>query len=260
MVAITVAFLTPVFIMLITSLKAPSDVSSPLALPQSWEWGNYGAALEQGGYVRALLNTVFLTGTSAVLTVVLGSLAAYPLARIGRRWTRATYSFFVLGLTVPVFALITPLYLLLRQLHLLNTFPGVILIYAALNLPLAVFFYTGFLRGISTEVEEAAVIDGANVWTLFWRIVFPLLRPTTATLAIFVSLNIWNDLVVPLVFLTGEDQRTVIVAAYSYVGAYGFSPSELFPAVVLATAPLVVVFLVLQRRIVAGIASGAVKG
>ncbi len=259
-IVITVLFLLPIVLMIRMSLTAAGDTSlNPFSFPEGLRWENYGHAYRAMKYLPALLNTVGLTLVSVTLTVLAGSLAAYPLARIVRRWTKPVYLAFMAGLTIPVFVLLTPLYLLMRDLGLLNTWAGVILIYTAFNLPLAVFFYTGFLRTVPLEVEEAAVVDGAGPWRVFWCVVFPLLRPITATLAIFISLSVWNDLIVPLAFLTGQDSSTVVLAAYSFVGSYGFKPTELFPAVVLATAPLLIVFSLLQRHIIAGIASGAVK-
>jgi raffinose/stachyose/melibiose transport system permease protein len=136
-----------------------------------------------------------------------------------------------------------------------------ILVYTALNLPLAVFFFSSFLRSIPVEIEEAAVCDGASTFRVFVHVIFPLLRPVSATLAIFVTLSVWNDLVMPLILLTGAERTTVIMSAYSYIGAFGqFSPAQLFPAMVLASLPLLVVFVALQRHIIAGMVGGAVKG
>ena len=256
-----VTYLLPVVFAVITSFKPAAEArSKPLSLPSTLEFQNYADAIESMDYARALLNSTLITGTAAVLTVMLGSVAAYPLARLTRRWAKGVYFVFVTGLTIPVFVLITPLFLLMRDLGLLNTRLGVIIIYTALNLPLAVFFYTSFLRTVPTELEDAARVDGCGTMRTFWLIVFPLLRPTTATLSIFVSLSIWNDLVVPLVFLTGEENRTLVLAAFTLVGSFGFNPAELFPAVVLAMLPLAVLFALLQRQVVSGLVSGAVKG
>ena len=254
-------YLLPVLFAVVTSLKPAAEARrSPLSLPSTLEIDNYRAAIDSMHYARSLLNSVVITGAASVLTVVLGSVAAYPLARVARRWTKPVYFVFVTGLTVPVFVLITPLFLQLRDVGLLNTRVGVVLVYTAINLPLAVFFYTSFLRTVPRELEDAARVDGCGAWRTFGLIVFPLLRPTTATLSIFVSLSVWNDLVIPLVFLTGEENHTLVLAAFSLVGSYGFNPAELFPAVVLAMLPLTVLFAVLQRRVVSGLVAGAVKG
>ena len=260
-VLVCVVYLLPVIFTLTTSMKPASEArGDPFALPSSITWSNYSNAFESMNYVKSLLNSLILTLGAAVLTVVIGSLAAYPLARYSRKWTKAVYFLFGFGLTVPVFALLTPLFLLLRDLGLLDSHVGVILIYTSLNLPLAVFFYTSFLRSVPLEVEEAARIDGCGPWLTFRLITFPLLKPITATLSIFVVLGTWNDVIVPLVFFTDPSKHTIVRSALAFVGTYTFDPSQLFPAVVLAMLPLTVAFIILQRRVVEGIASGGVRG
>ena len=148
-VLVCVVYLLPVVFTLITSTKPASEArGDPFALPSRVEWSNYSEAFEAMDYMRSLFNSLSITAGASVLTVMLGSLAAYPLARYSKRWTKAVYFMFGFGLAVPVFALITPLFFLLRDLGLLNTHVGVILIYTSLNLPLAVFFYTSFLRSV----------------------------------------------------------------------------------------------------------------
>ncbi|AXX30839.1 carbohydrate ABC transporter permease [Actinosynnema pretiosum subsp. pretiosum] len=258
LVAVAVVVLSPLAFAVVASLRTDAEVAAdPLGWPSTPAWGNYGRAAEAMGYGRAVLNTLVVTGGAAVLTVLAGSLCAWALTRHVRRWTGALYQVFVAGLTVPVFVVLTPVYLLLRDLGLINTHLGAVLAHAALNLPFAVFFYCGFLRAVPVELEEAAVLDGCSTPRLFTAVVFPLLRPATATMAVFVVLAVWNDLIVSMLVLDDETLRPVTPAAYALVGPYGFEPSTLFPAVVLAAAPLVAVFLALQRHIVAGITAGA---
>lgn len=258
---LTLFMVAPIVLMVSVSLRSDRDVAAhPVAPPWPIKWHNYTAALHDMNYGRSVFNTVLITGCSAVIILITGSLCAWPMARISRRWTKAVYQLFVAGLTVPVFVMITPLYMLMRDLHLLDTFPSVILGYSALNLPFAVFFFTSFLRAVPVELEEAAAIDGAGILRTYWRIILPLLRPATATLTIFVTLAIWNDLILPLVLLTSDDKRTVTLDVYSTIGTHAYSTSQLLPAVVLGTAPLLVIFLILQRHIIAGITAGVGKG
>jgi raffinose/stachyose/melibiose transport system permease protein len=169
------------------------------------------------------------------------------------------YRIFIAGSTVPVFVLIAPLYLFLRDLGLLNSYAGIILTYTAMNLPVAIFFYTSFFRQIPIELEEAAAIDGSGPVRTFFVVLFPLLRPVTATLATFLTLGVWNDLVIPLVFVQDPTLKTVMVNAYSLVGSHTLDPSLLFPAALLGVAPLLIVFAFFQRYIVSGLTMGAVK-
>jgi raffinose/stachyose/melibiose transport system permease protein len=261
---VTFIVLLPVLMMLAFSLRTEASFAShPLGLPLHPAWGNYTSVFRGMHYLRSVGNTLLITIPAAALTVVVGSLCAWALARHVRRWTALCYALFVAGLAAPgaIFVVLTPLYLLLRDTGLLNTYQGLILVYTALNLPLAMFFFSSFLRSIPVEIEEAAVCDGASTFRVFVHVIFPLLRPVSATLAIFVTLSVWNDLVMPLILLTGAQKTTVVMSAYSYIGAFGqFSPIQLFPAMALASLPLLVVFVALQRHIIAGMVGGAVKG
>lgn len=244
----------------VTALRPAADVASdPLGLPTSITFENFANAFTKLDYARGVFNSLVILLSSLLVTVVLGALASYPLARITRSWTAWTYRFFIAGSTVPVFVLIAPLYLLMRDLGMLNSYSGIVLTYTALNLPVAIFFYTSFFRQIPVEVEEAAAIDGAGPVRTFFTILFPLLRPITATLATFLTITIWNDLLVPLVFVQDPALKTVMVNAYSLVGSYTLDPSILFPAALLGVAPLLIVFVVLQRHVVDGLTAGAVK-
>lgn len=244
----------------LTALRPAADVArEPLGLPTTITFDNFASAFTKLNYAQGVFNSLVILLASLFVTVVLGALAAYPLARITRRWTAWTYRLFIAGSTIPVFVLIAPLYLLLRDLGLLNSYPGVVLTYAALNLPVAIFFYTSFFRQIPEEVEEAAALDGAGPLRIFFTILFPLLRPITATLATFLTISIWNDLIVPLVFVQDPALKTVMVNAYSLVGSYSLDPSVLFPAALLGVAPLLIVFAILQRQVVDGLTMGAVK-
>jgi raffinose/stachyose/melibiose transport system permease protein len=196
---------------------------------------------------------------SCLCITILGSLASYPLARITQGWSTAMYRLFILGTSVPVFVVVAPLYLLMRDLNLLDSYTGLIIIYTAVNLPVAVFFYTSFIRSIPVDLEEAAALDGCGAFRTFFVIILPLLRPVTSTLLTFVSLQIWNDLLVPLVFLQDPDKRTVMVNAYSFIDPHTVQPTTLFPAALLGVLPLFLIFIFLQRYVVAGMSAGAVK-
>lgn len=164
------------------------------------------------------------------------------------------------GLMIPLFVGLTPLYLLLRDLNLLDTYTGLILAYTALNLPLGIFFYSSFLKSVPLELEEAATLDGCSTWQIYWYVILPLLRPITGTLAMFVTLHVWNDLVYPLLFISDSEKFPITVSVFRFIGTQDIDPTKLFPAAVMATLPLLVMFFLLQKRIVAGITAGAVKG
>lgn len=258
---VTGVILLPVFLMLLDSVRSNADVAShPIGMPASFQWQNYVAVFNQMGYLNSLKNSVVVTASSVALVVGAGSAASWAIARYTRRWANAAYRLFIAGLTIPVFVLTTPLYLLVQELGLLDKLVAVILIYAAFHLPFAVFFYVSFLRSVPEELEQAAAVDGCGPFMTYWHVILPMLKPATATMSIFVALSIWNDVVIPLLFLSSDNTKTVTLSVYSFIGTQGgIQPSQLFPSVVLATVPLFVVFLILQRHIVAGIAAGIGK-
>lgn len=258
--AVVALILVPLVLTVFASLRTPAEVArNPLGFPIPATTQNFVTAFNQMDYLISVRNTVIIMVLSVFFVVVFGALAAYPLARLTRRWTAWVYRLFIIGMTLPVFVIIAPLYLLQRDLGLLNTWAGVILAYTGLNLPIAVFFYTSFLRQISVELEEAAELDGASTLRIFRVVVFPLLQPITATLMIFVALQIWNDLIIPLVFLRDPGLRTVMVNAYAFINPNTVDPTTLFPAALLGVLPLVIIFALMQRRVIQGLTLGAGK-
>jgi raffinose/stachyose/melibiose transport system permease protein len=260
LVAFTGITLLPIYIMLTVSLRNGTDSgSNAFSLPLDPHWHNYVDAFQNMHYLRSVTNTLIITIATAALTILTSSMAAWAIVRYTRRWTRTAYQVFVAGLTIPVFVVLTPLYQVLQQLRLLDTYPGIVLAYTAMTMPFAVFFFAGFLRTVPAELEEAAAVDGCGLLRTYWHIVLPLLKPATATLTIFIILQVWNDLVLPLVLLSSDAKQTVTLAVYATIGTHSFSPAELLPTLVLGVIPLFVVFLLLQRYVVAGISVGAGK-
>ena len=252
--------LLPLVYMVMMSLKTSTEIAQdPLALPDSLYWGNYMAALSSMGYLRSVLNSLGITLSVIVVVVFAGAMAAYPLARLENRISRVIVMVMALGLATPNFVTITPIYVIFRDLGLLDSYLGIVLAFAALKLPLAVFFYTSFIAAIPIELEEAARLDNCNNWQIFWHVIRPLLAPVTATLSLFVMIMVWNDFIYPLLLLTDKDKLTVMIAVYKFVGNTGIDPTKLFPAAVLGSLPLLIMFALFQRKIMAGATAGAVK-
>ncbi|MDD9738940.1 carbohydrate ABC transporter permease [Marinovum sp. SP66] len=252
--------LLPLVYMLMMSFKTSTEIAQdPLGLPDSLYWGNYMAALSSMGYLRSVLNSLGITLSVIVVVVFAGAMAAYPLARLENRIGRVIVMVMALGLATPNFVTITPIYVIFRDLGLLDSYLGIVLAFAALKLPLAVFFYTSFIAAIPIELEEAARLDNCNNWQIFWHVIRPLLAPVTATLSLFVMIMVWNDFIYPLLLLTDKDKLTVMIAVYKFVGNTGIDPTKLFPAAVLGSLPLLIMFALFQRKIMAGATAGAVK-
>ncbi|MFJ8045718.1 carbohydrate ABC transporter permease [Kitasatospora sp. NPDC096147] len=259
--AAVLLFVTPFLFAVSTSLRPAGDVArDPVALPTSFTFENFTRVYSEIEYARSLFNTLVITGGTCLVVVLVGAMAGYGLGRSTRRWSVWVYRAFMAGLSVPFFVFIAPLYLLMRDLQLLGTTGGVILIYAAVNLPIAVFFYTSFVRAIPEELDEAAQLDGAGRLRTFVSVYLPLLGPVSATLLLFVTLSVWNDLIIPLVFLQDAGQRTIVVNAYALLDPKIAQPTDLFPAALLGILPLLLLFVFFQRRMVEGMTGGAVKG
>lgn len=260
LVAFTLLTLLPLYVMFTVSLgDGATTPDNPFAFPLNPRWQNYVDAFENMHYLRSAGNTLIITLATALITILTSSMAAWAIVRYTRRWTRSFYQIFVAGLTVPIFVVLTPLYQVLQKLHLLDSYVGIVLAYSAITMPFAVFFFAGFLRAVPAELEEAAAVDGCGLFGTYWRIVLPLLKPATATLSIFIILQVWNDLVLPLVLLSSDEKQTVTLAVYATIGQHSFSPAQLLPTLVLGVIPLFAIFLLLQRYVVAGIAVGAGK-
>ncbi|MDG4674918.1 carbohydrate ABC transporter permease [Shinella sp. 838] len=260
LLALVGVMLLPVVYMIIMSFRTATEIAqTPVGLPEHVAWGNYADALDAMNYVRAVLNSIGITLSVAVLVSLFGSMAAYPLARNRSLTARLLIMLMALGLATPNFVTITPIYVIFRSLGLLDSYLGIILAFTALNLPLAVFFYVGFIGAIPRELIEAARLDNCGDWQVFWHVVRPLLGPATATLSLFVMLSVWNDFTYPLLLLTDKDKFTVTISVYRFVGNQNITPETLFPAAVLGSLPLLLLFVIFQRRIVAGVTAGAVK-
>ncbi len=181
-------------------------------------------------------------------------------ARFTGPWSQRIYIYFVAGLIVPLQLGLFPLYKEMHDLQLINTYYGVILLYIAVNLPFVIFLYTSFIKTVPRELEEAALLDGAGPMQIFWLIVFPLLTPVTATVAITSALSTWNDFFIPLIFLQRDGMQTLPLAIFNFVGQYNNNWPLIFASVIISSLPLIVLFLVLQRYFIKGITAGALRG
>lgn len=256
-----IAVLIPILIVFFVAFKEPSEMAKgPLSMPASFEWSNFAAAWNEGMMGSSLMNSIAIAGSSVILIILFSSAAAYPLSRRKKKWATGLYLYFLSGMMIPFQMTMIPLYKLLGQLNLIGKYPGPILIYIALGLPFSIFLYTAFFKTIPQEIEESALIDGCGPYRMFGSILFPLLKPITSTLLIMNTLTIWNDFFVPLLFLQSKSARTIPLSIYSFTGEFVNQWNLIFAAVIIGSLPLVLLFLVLQKQFIQGMASGAVKG
>jgi raffinose/stachyose/melibiose transport system permease protein len=251
----------PFYFLATISLKPDNELytRSPGSFPSKLAWGNYSTAWNGSGGVSladALKNSLVITIGSVIALVAIGSITAYAVARHRGRLGTFLYFTFVLGIIIPFQLGLIPTYVVLRHLHLNTSYFGMIVLYTGLLMPLSVFLFTGFVRTLPRDYEEAAYIDGASRLLTFSRVVFPLLRPIAATVAVLAAVLIWNDFFLQLVFLAGSARQTVVVAIYSFVGEYATSWNLVFATVILSIAPILVFYVFAQRRLVRGFTGG----
>ena len=257
MVAVAVAFLFPVYALITLSFKDPGQIAAhPLSLPSPPTLDNYSGAWSSASLGGALLSSTLITVVSLVLLIAIGSCAAYFLARTGTRLGYGLYILFLLGIVLPFQLGMIPLYNLFSRLDLIGSYQAIILFYTGIQLPFTVFLYTGFIRALPPEYAAAALVDGASHLQAYTRIVFPLLRPITGTVLILNAVFIWNDFFTPLLYLAGSDKETIPVRIFAFVGQYVSDYGLVFAGLVLGAIPILVVFLVLQRYVIKGFASG----
>ena len=255
----SVFVIIPLLMMVSVAVKTPMDQAiNPLGWPERFAWENFQKAWEGAKLWRAVLNSLLLTTAALFSIIVLSASAAYPIAR-RTRWNPVLL-FFLAGIMIPFQLAMLPLYRLMKGLHLINTYQGVILIYIAVSLPMAIFLYSGFIKGINSELEDAALVDGAGPFRMFWQILFPLLKPVTSTVIIMNIMSLWNDFFIVLLYLPKKEMRTLQLAIFSFVGQYNSDLNLVMAAVILSITPMVLVFLLLQKQFISGLAGGAVKG
>jgi raffinose/stachyose/melibiose transport system permease protein len=257
MIGVGLLFLYPVYVLINLSFKNPKEISeASLALPSHLETGNYSQAWNGASLGAAMLNSTIITVSSLLCLVVIGSLASYYLARTKTKLSYGMYLLFLLGIVLPFQLALVPLYKLMKDTGLLGSYASMIIFYTGLQIPFTIFLYTGFLRALPREYGEAALVDGATHLQSFMRITFPLLRPITGTVIILNAVFVWNDFLTPLVYLGGTPNETLPVVVYQFVGQYVSNWGYIFAAVVVASLPILVAFLALQRFVIKGFASG----
>lgn len=260
MIGIAVVFMVPMYYLLVCTFKNQQQIlEHPLGLPTSLSFENYEKALASMDYWRNFGNSLLITSVSVIIVIVFGSMAAYSISRHKTKLSKVIGALFLLGFMIPAQTTMLPLFTVMKNLHLINTYRGMILLHCN-QCVFAFMMYKGFIPTIPMELEEAARIDGCNMWQLFWRITFPLLKPITVTIAIFNVMWIWNDFMLTYLFLNSSDKATLIMQVFNGMGAFSNDWSMMMPALVLALLPMVIFYLFMQRQIVEGVVSGAVKG
>lgn len=261
LIVLALIFLIPVLFIAFTALKSKSDLlTSPFyALPKKFQWGNFLKAWDQGKMSMYMGNTVFICLIKVPLGILIEALAAFALTRLNFKWSNSMFAFFLVGMMIPIQATLVPLNIFLNKTHLVNTYPGIFLIYVGFGIPFGILILRGFFRTIPKEIDESALIDGCSDLGKFLRIVLPLAMPAIATLVIFDFMATWNEFLLAQIFITKDSMRTITTGLLSFKGEHATDYTLMNAGVLISIIPTLAVYLMFQKYFVSGLA-GSVKG
>jgi raffinose/stachyose/melibiose transport system permease protein len=252
--------LGPLLVLGFNALKSPAELGrNPLGPPLAPLWANFPAAWVMGNFATTAANSLILVAGTVLGVVTLGGLAAYSLARLHLPGEGALTAWLLIGSSLPVQLFLVPLFFLWRELGLVNTLHGLILIYIALNAPFAIFLLRSYMVQLPADFEDAARVDGANEWQVFTRIVAPLSWPGFLTVGLVVALAVWNEFLLATVFLTRQELFTVVTSYYNFTTRYSRDWGITSAGAVIMLAPILVIFLTLQRHFIRGLTRGGLK-
>ncbi len=259
---ITVAF--PLYLTIVIAFKQPSEMSTTvsgiLSLPKHWSLANFAEAMRVTDFWNSLRNSILISGVTVVLSIVLHSMIGYAVGRskAKSKFYNFVYLYIVSGMFVPFAILMMPLVKQTAQMGIANIV-GVILCYVVFYMPMNLMLYSGYLTNIPLALEEAARIDGATTWTTYWKIIFPIMKPMHATAAVITALSVWNDVMTPLVIMSGSGINTLPLAQMTFQTQFGTNYNLAFASYLLALLPILVFYIVCQKQILNGVVNGAVK-
>lgn len=259
---ITVAF--PLYMTIVIAFKQPSEMTNSIAgilsLPKTWSFSNFSEAMRLTDFWRSLGNSIFITSISVVLSIVIHSLIGYAIGRNkGKsKFYNVAYLYVVSGMFVPFAVLMMPLVKQTAQMGIANE-AGVILCYVVFYMPMNVLLYSGYLKNIPVALEEAARVDGASTWKTYWSVIFPIMKPMHATVAVLTALGTWNDVMTPLVIMGGSGMNTLPLAQLTFQTQFGTNYNLAFASYLLALLPILIFYIFCQKQILSGVVNGAVK-
>ncbi|WP_179232805.1 carbohydrate ABC transporter permease [Paenibacillus rigui] len=255
------AIVLPLLIIVFASFKGTNELfKNPIGLPVNFSFSNYLNMMKEQSMGDYFLNSVIVTGSTIFLVLFFSSLLSYAMYRFTGWKGVLLYGLFAAGMMVPPQVNMIPIYTLVAKLGLTNSLVGLIAVSASVFMPVAVFILAGFMKSVPKEMIEAAAIDGANEWRVYYQVVLPITLPSLSASAIFLSVMVWNDLLYPLLFINSNSKKTLPLALLQFQGEYLTNYPMIFAGVIIASAPMVIAYVFLQRYFVAGVTAGSVKG
>lgn len=256
---LSIIMFVPLLLILVNSFKDRVGANSmSMELPTKLHWSNYATVIEEGKLVQSFFNSLLYTTASTVLGIALASIAAYVFARNATRLNRFLYFFIIMGIAMPInFVTLTKV---MQVTNLMNSQLGIIILLAVMSIPFSVFLIYGFVSSVPRELDEAGIVDGCPPFRLFYSIILPLLTPVIVTVSILNFMGSWNDFVLPLYYLNDTEKWPMTLAVYNFFGRFQVNWNLVSADIVLTTLPVIVIYLLGQRYIIAGMTSGSVKG
>lgn len=253
----------PLYMTVVIAFKQPSEmtnsISGILSLPKVWSLQNFREAMEVTDFWNSLKNSLLISGLTVGLSILIHSLMGYTLGRNkSNKFYNFVYLFIVSGMFVPFAILMMPLAKQTAEMGLANWF-GVILLYVVFYMPMNIMLYSGYLTNIPLALEEAARVDGASTWLTYWKIIFPIMKPMHATVAVITALAVWNDVMTPLIIMAGSSENTLPLAQLNFQSQFGTNYNLAFASYLLSLIPILVFYLICQKQILNGVVNGAVK-
>ncbi|WP_338337723.1 carbohydrate ABC transporter permease [Clostridium butyricum] len=259
-----ILYMTPFYLMFINSFKTRREIfANTTGLPSAWNFKNYADAMDRMGITSAFTNSIIITVGSVLLILLFSSMAAWVLVRDKSTKSKIVFYIFTAGMIVPFQAVMLPLVKWMGKINfggfnMLGTHYGLMFMYLGFGASMSIFLYHGFIKGIPEEIEEAAIIDGCSKWQVYTKIVLPLLKPTTVTVAVLNSIWIWNDFLLPFLTINGK-LNTIPLSMNNFFGAFSKQWELAMAALILAIIPIVIFYFFVQKQIIAGIVQGSIK-
>ena len=261
LILVAVIYIAPLLWVLMVSFKTNAEIfSSPFSLPESFYLENYTFAWTAGKLGIATLNSFIVCGVTLVLSMLIGSMAAFAIGRLRFKLAKPCMTFFLLGMMIPVHCVMIPLFTRFAKMGLSNSLTGIIIPYLTFSLPVTIFIMTGFFQSMPNELIESACIDGASIYGIFFKIALPLARTGLFVTGLMTFVANWNELLLAMVFISDDAKKTLPVSLSKFVGPYNTNYSQMFAAIIIAIIPTVIVYCIFSNQIVDGLTAGAVKG
>lgn len=259
--AYSVVTIYPLYFALVSSFKTDTEIfSHPFSLPSRIHFTNYIRAWKMANVGTYFSNSIFMTIVTIVLLVFVGTMGAFILSRFKFKLKSIVYMYFMLGMMIPVYSTIIPLAFSIGKYNLTNKYSVLILIYTAFQIPISIFILTGFMKSIPNELEESAIIDGCSIWRMYVSIILPLSKPAIATICIFNFIQVWNNLLFPLVFITDEKMKPLSIGLLSFFGEQQSDYSGVMSAIIISVIVPLIFYIIFQEKVEKGLTAGAVKG